>query len=129
MYGKMLRTFLSLFVLLCYRLPVKKWGAVMRNAKMSHDWSPDAGITWHSACALMHRPHLQTIILMYVVYFVFAGLSCISCLIFLHVLWYFIILFILVFNKIFSLYNLEFFLLQNKNPPWIKLLSLLTVIK
>ena len=37
MYAEMLRTFLSLFVLLCYRLPFKKWGAVMKNAKMSHD--------------------------------------------------------------------------------------------
>lgn len=36
-YGKTLRTFLCLFILLCYPLLSKRWGTVMKNAKVSHD--------------------------------------------------------------------------------------------
>lgn len=37
MYGKILKTFIALFVLLFCSLPFKKLSAIMKNAKLLHD--------------------------------------------------------------------------------------------
>ena len=80
---KMLRIFISLFSFLCCSLPFKKRGMIMKNVKMLHDWSPDVCINdIQFARWCIGSIYKLTITLMYVVYFVFTGLSWIQCLIF-----------------------------------------------
>ena len=128
---KMLRIFMSLFSFLCCGLPFKKWGMIMKNVKMLHDWSPDVcinGIQLAHWC--IESIYKLTITLMYVVYFVFTGLSWIQCLIF-YIYWeseLFCLFWFLI--NYFSLIFIVFcYRVKKKIPQQIELLSLLRVIK
>lgn len=124
-WKKVSKTFGARLVLLCCSLPLKKRGAILKNAKRLHDGWPDASASdiqfvhwlyklspWGAPAPLSLPVHPVHLVLRFNTYFDIS-LSC----------WF------LFCNKMFSPSHLDFLYSRIKNPTGVTLLSLLPEMK